>query len=159
MKSVTDKLINDVSLVIHLGDLYSDFEALKYAYPNLRTYCVKGNCDYSAEAPAEETFELMGYNIFLAHGHLYSVKTTYLNIIAAAHARNADVCLFGHTHIPDIFYSGKTLFLNPGSISYARNTGKPTYGILNINNDNIEPSVTIKDNDGYKPFKINIKQI
>ena len=37
-----------------------------------------------------------------------------------AQEENADICLYGHLHIPDAWMEGKTLFLNPGSISQPR---------------------------------------
>ena len=32
----------------------------------------------------------------------------------------ADICLYGHLHIPDAWKEGRTLFVNPGSVSQPR---------------------------------------
>lgn len=159
MRSVIDAIGGSLDFTFHLGDHFSDAEALKYAYPDIRLHSVRGNCDYAPDAPNEELIVVDGYKVFLTHGHLYNVKSTYSNIITAAKARNADVCLFGHTHLPDIFYVNKTLFLNPGSISNVRNIDKPTYGILSFTKEKIEPSIVAKISGGFKPVRIKTRLI
>ncbi|MBQ3254094.1 MAG: metallophosphoesterase family protein, partial [Acholeplasmatales bacterium] len=53
--------------------------------------------------------------IYFTHGHMYNVKMTYNTIIYKASSLDASICLFGHTHNPDVFLIDNILFLNPGS--------------------------------------------
>lgn len=93
-------------------------------------HAVRGNCDYSGEE--EKVVEIDGVKILLTHGHLYGVKSGYLNLLMRAKELNAKVVIFGHTHMAEIFEEDGILFLNPGSCStYAT---KKTYALLFIQN-------------------------
>lgn len=106
--------------IIHLGDYWRDAEALQKEFPLLPICRVPGNCDAfdfgAAGAPDERTITLDGHRIFLCHGHRYHVKSSLLSFTYAAMEQNAELALFGHTHIPHLEqYEGITL-LNPGSM-------------------------------------------
>ena len=100
--------------IIHLGDGCTDIpESLDFP-----CYQVCGNCDsFTCNLPNKQIIELEGVRIFMTHGHLYNVKTTMSSIYLAALEANADIALFGHTHMPftDINPQNPALF-NPGSI-------------------------------------------
>lgn len=88
--------------VIFLGDGLRD---IPYAEIDLtKLYSVKGNCDIfdvtAQDAPESRIIELSGKRIFITHGHKYGVKSSLDSLIYAAAEANADVALFGHTHIP-----------------------------------------------------------
>jgi len=108
--------------VIHLGDYYSDAEKIMSQTKDVKWYAVKGNCDLSASAPAKITADIEGVRFFMTHGHEYGVKFTLSPLIDAALAERADVCLFGHTHIPcHVREKGMTV-INPGTISHPGGT-------------------------------------
>jgi len=60
------------------------------------------------------------------------VKWGYDRIAYYGQEKEADILLFGHTHVPFMDYYGKMLLLNPGSISLPRATSIPTFGIINF---------------------------
>lgn len=73
-------------------------------------WAVAGNCDWltspiivggvALEPESEELITVEGVRILLTHGHKYGVKGGLGAVIARAVARQADVLIFGHTHLP-----------------------------------------------------------
>ncbi len=125
--------------VIHLGDLVPDADRLAEEFLGLPVLSVRGNCDFSQPARAEEllrTFE--GVKIFGVHGHRYHVKQTLLHAELAARQREADVLLFGHTHCPYCECYNGLWMLNPGACSGRA----PSYGVVQIENGKINCRVT-----------------
>ena len=53
------------------------------------------------------------------------------------HKRNADIVLFGHTHLPITEYDDELYLLNPGSLQYADGT----YGIIDITDAGISVQI------------------
>lgn len=50
---------------------------------------------------------------------------------------NVDIIIFGHSHQPIITTIGKTLMLNPGSLTHKRKGGLNSYIILNIDKEKV----------------------
>ena len=133
----------DADLAIFLGDGVDDFFSNQPRFPEIAFMAVRGNCDigtadkYSLRAAEEITLE--GKRIFFCHGHTYGVKGGQGNLISAAHAREADIALFGHTHTPTEQYlpedeDGGALYLvNPGSIG----RDSHTYALITIRDGGI----------------------
>jgi putative phosphoesterase len=107
-------------LIMHLGDHASDLERfaelLKLRLPTTICTGVTGNDfrDISAQ-PERQLLNLYGHKFFLIHGHQYGVKRSLDSIIYAAQEYEADVLLFGHTHIPHLSKIGELTILNPGA--------------------------------------------
>lgn len=118
-------------IVIFLGDGINDFNDLKAYYPEKMFLGVKGNCDFGVSGENVGTFTAGGLKIFYTHGHIYNVKYSIYNAVLAAREANAQILLYGHTHIPLTDYDDGLYIMNPGSIGnpYDR---KPTYGIIDI---------------------------
>lgn len=85
--------------VLFLGDGLRDLGVLPDD-TTLRAVC--GNCDWTAreDAPPVRVEDIAGYRIYMTHGHQQGVKLSLDTAIANAVAANADVLLYGHTHIP-----------------------------------------------------------
>ena len=108
--------------ILHLGDCWRDAATLEKLYPTIPFYQVAGNCDYTFLLPRTQTITLEGHRITLTHGDQQGVKCSMYGVEALAREENAELLLFGHTHLPYCDYHGSTLLLNPGSI------GAPRYG-------------------------------
>lgn len=139
------ELHREADAFFFVGDGIRDFFSLK-AYFSQSFEAVRGNCDNSA-LPETHTVKLLQYagkRIMLCHGNTFFVNSGLDTLIAAACKNDADIVVFGHTHI--VYYNyfspsrlqeydihrDKCLFvLNPGSISLPRD-GKPSYGIIEI---------------------------
>ena len=110
-------------LVIHLGDLQSDAEEIGYAYPKLPLISVPGNCDGWTMEPAIRLVTIEGRKILLSHGHLWQVKQGYARALLEARKADADILLFGHTHVAYCEQVDGLWVMNPGA-------GRKSYGTI-----------------------------
>lgn len=140
MVELVHEFSKKIDAIIHLGDNTEDVDYIKRNY-KLPVYVVAGNCDYGSTAPHESLLLLGDKKIFITHGHYYNVKYNTTLLVKRAGELNADVCLFGHTHIPYIQIENKVVIMNPGSLSEPRGGSKASYGILKIENDRVFPMV------------------
>lgn len=133
--------------IIHLGDGLSDLFASSQ-YDNIISYAVRGNCDsstydrispYGEEMPIFRTIYIDKYKAFITHGHAFSVKGGYEEICREASKQEADMVLFGHTHLPTLEYIKKgsirgvdrdLVLFNPGSLA---SMFDGSFGNLSIN--------------------------
>lgn len=117
-------------LLIHLGDYVRDTTVLKYEFPEIPLYSVRGNCDIGVDAPDIDIVQMGQVKVFITHGHLYNVKYDHSYTLAyAAQERGASIALFGHTHEPLNEELGSLRLINPGS---AGKGSKPTCAIIEV---------------------------
>jgi len=145
------KMHSDADAILFLGDGISDM--IRCLDNTERLYCVRGNCDgntfsQNIYAPKELLITFGEYNILMMHGYNYGVKGTLTHALKYAAQREADVLLYGHTHIAlekyfpsDTDIDGvklkKPLYaFNPGSL-YSSYGGEASYGLIQIKNKNI----------------------
>lgn len=132
----------DIEMVLHLGDYCRDAVQLSQLYPNLKIEYVYGNCDIGiGKTCAEKTIEIEGKKIFMTHGHKYSVKWDYNRILEKAEREDADLVLYGHTHVSVVDNEKNIPIVNPGSISESRSSKPESYAILEISKDNIKSDI------------------
>lgn len=138
------ELMHDISrnidAVVHLGDNTEDADFIKRNY-KLPVYIIAGNCDYGSSAPHELVVKLGDKNVFMTHGHYYNVKYGTDTLVYRAQELGAQVCLFGHTHMPFTQVVNGITILNPGSLTMPRGGSKPSFGILKIENGHVYPIV------------------
>ncbi len=102
--------------ILHLGDGIAQAEDLKSIYPHIPVYHVPGNCDFGSPLPPTLQVELEGKRLLLCHGHIWQVKGRMDLALAAARQAQADVLLYGHTHIAYAAPEPDGLWVvNPGS--------------------------------------------
>ncbi|MBQ9518921.1 MAG: metallophosphoesterase [Firmicutes bacterium] len=134
-------LIYEIDYVFHLGDNTEDADFLRDNY-KLPVISVAGNCDSDCSVEDEKVIELANKKIFMTHGHKYGVKyDTADRLIYRAQEVGADICLFGHTHVPFLGLIRGMVVMNPGSLSQPRGNAKAAYGIIKIEDDDIYPSI------------------
>lgn len=128
----------DAGFVIHLGDGYDDLERIRHRFPQKGMIGVLGNCDFvhGAGTSLHGTMTVEGKDIFFTHGHVYNVKSGLAKVIQASQQRNAQICLYGHTHIPLAEKRDGLYILNPGSVGLPHNN-KPTCGVIEITDGEI----------------------
>ena len=129
--------------LVHLGDGIEDLEGSAYC-DRMCIHSVRGNCDsifysMSNAVPKEKVIEIMGYRIAFCHGNLYGVKDGDENAVAWAAEQNADLLMFGHTHIAcsytvksgtlvkDTILEKDLAVFNPGSLRYCGSFGVVTF--------------------------------
>lgn len=118
-------------LVLHLGDVLRDAEKLGQYYPKLAMVTVSGNCDGFTTDPLFKCITVNGCRILLSHGHIWHVKNSYASAFYAGRKAEADVLLFGHTHIPYCSKQEEMWVMNPGAAS-------SSYGIIMLENGKID---------------------
>lgn len=132
--NVLSKIIDRESpfdLLIHCGDVSCDLDRYEknHAFPIL---VVRGNTD-SRHYPRIADTKIGYMNVLVVHGDAYDVNETNQLLVRFAIERCADIVLFGHTHIPEIFHENGILFVNPGSpVRPKRNYPEGTYAVLEM---------------------------
>lgn len=123
---VIDRHKKNAGLFIDLGDSEHEIELLEMMNPNLKIKNVCGNNDWSSTAPLSQVITFNGKKVFFTHGHKFHVKYGYGEVIAQARSAGADICLFGHTHVPYFEIVDGLYVMNPGAVC------ENSYGIIDI---------------------------
>ena len=121
------EVLNVIFLGDGLGDLFSCSQ-----FDNIIVHAVRGNCDagdrfspYGEEMPLYRLIHIGSHKIFITHGHAFGVKSGYDELCREAARLDADIVMFGHTHIPTLEYiekgsirgvDKKLVLFNPGSL-------------------------------------------
>ena len=116
LRSLILKYSPDV--LFHLGDRVKDIAPLEQDFTNTRFIFARGNNDLVSPINLSATITLDNKKIFFTHGHTFYVKQTLNYVINAAKTQNADILLFGHTHIQYVQMHENMLVLNPGAFYY-----------------------------------------
>ncbi|WRS27275.1 metallophosphoesterase [Oscillospiraceae bacterium MB08-C2-2] len=123
---------------IFLGDGDGDWaEITASAKTDKRLVQVRGNCDWNPELKGTVYLNWGSVRILCTHGHLYHVKDSTYDLVAAARENNCQIALFGHTHQSLSTYENGIYLLNPGSVSRPREGDWPSYGIVDITDQGI----------------------
>ena len=140
----------DADALVFLGDGLRDLERADVESYGFTVFAVKGNCDGTSflhpesDPPAELCFTFDGFRFFALHGHTKGVKHSTNMAIYAAMEREADILLYGHTHIPEekyfsperLEYSKPLRVFNPGSLGNSED-GWGHFGLIQISDGNI----------------------
>ena len=128
----------DLYAVIHAGDCVSDAEDLQYIFPQIPIYNVRGNNDFYSRSPMNKLVTIDKIKIFITHGHEERVKydLSLSTLKSKAEKYDADLVVFGHTHIPKTEFHGKMTIINPGSVKFSR-----TYAVAEIENDFVKTTI------------------
>ena len=106
-------------VMIHLGDHFDDGEAMALENPHIRIHQVPGNCDkyrMMRYEPEIRCYPVGGVMMYMTHGHLHNVKMDRYKLLLEARKMNAQVVLYGHTHIADCHREEDGLWvMNPGA--------------------------------------------
>lgn len=137
---VLNSLKDEIDCVIHCGDVCDDVELLKKKY-DFKFYNVRGNCDSDVNVPSELFFELCGKKFFVTHGDMYGVNWGYDRICYKGAEVGADICIFGHTHIPIIEKYFDMFILNPGSLASPRGNSNFSYGFIEIIDNKLDVKI------------------
>ena len=128
-KALTDA--GNVDSIIHLGDGVRDLIKVNEKF-KLPVEYVYGNNDFGISPVYEKVIIKNGIRILLTHGHRYNLYYGVEDLYSKALQVEAQVVLYGHTHIQNVERIGDILFLNPGSVSLPRDA-KPGFAVLTIN--------------------------
>lgn len=132
-------------MLIHCGDLEGEEEIIfNMTGPECACIMVPGNNDFFSVLPKERAFNIEGFNIWVTHGHNYYVSMDLSVLKDEAKARGMHIAMFGHTHKPVVEYMDGVYLVNPGSLTYPRQSGRqPSYIIMNVK-EGFEPEFDIR---------------
>ncbi len=118
-----------VELILHAGDVGGPeiLEELSLTAP-VKAVC--GNTDAPWEGGMEAALDLVigGLRVHVSHGH----ELGRPRAAALAAAYDADVIVYGHTHVQKVERVGATLIVNPGSAGPRRFEFMPSVALLTI---------------------------
>lgn len=119
-------------LYICLGDCEGDLDNIPYLYPDKQILSVAGNCDYGSTLPIVDKVTAAGKKIVFTHGHTQLVNFGLGRLKKLAKDNEADLVLFGHTHVRRCDYEDGVYYINPGSLGKPRDGLPPSYAAIDI---------------------------
>lgn len=122
--------IADVDGIIHAGDIISQkfLDELSSLAP---VTAVRGNCD-SLDLPDKTIVQLDFLKVGVTHGYLGQGSTTPEKAFHSFGPGEADIIIFGHSHIPYQEYRQGVWLFNPGSPSERRGQPYFSFGLLTV---------------------------
>lgn len=129
-----------VDLWLHAGD-YSQDTSYLAEISGTKVIAVAGNCDGNSGAKIDEFVDAGDKKIWLTHGHRYRAKERGGELAWWAEKYGVDIVVYGHSHVPDITWEGKTLLFNPGSTTHPRGGFPASCGKLEIVDGEIKPEI------------------
>ena len=126
------EMVGPMDMFIHLGDVENGEFYLDVVI-ECEKHIIGGNNDFFSDLPREEEFYIGKKKVFITHGHSYGVSAGTEELKRAGISRGADIVMFGHTHRPYLEVGEEITLLNPGSVSYPRQSGrKASYMIITM---------------------------
>ena len=121
-----------IDMLIHLGDVERQMADIRQMV-DCPIHMIAGNNDFLSGLVNEEVFHIGRYKVFITHGHGYMVNITEEYLQEAARERGADIVMYGHTHRPSLLIEEDLITLNPGSLTYPRQSGRhPSYIVMEL---------------------------
>lgn len=125
-----DKYKKEADLFVHCGDIEAD----PHAYPELKI--VAGNNDLYYDYPDMLLIQAKSHRILVVHSHHCGFMGNRLRYLSnLAKEKQCDMVFYGHTHIADYQNHEGVICVNPGSLRYSRDGRKPSYAIVDIDED------------------------
>ena len=136
------EIFQGVDYIIHAGDLVelAVMDELEQIAPVL---AVRGNSDgldVAKALPKLNSLKVFDWKIGVIHDQNILDGLDSMNEIAKANG--FDVFVYGHTHIANVLWEGKILFINPGSPTDPTGIlNKPSVALLKITKETITPQI------------------
>ncbi len=129
--------VEKADVVLHAGDFESEDMACDLQAASREFHAVRGNMDFGSLArfPDSQSLVLGGVRVALVHGHQWGRPRP--GRVAQEFVGDADLVIYGHTHLPAVRDLGSLTVLNPGSPTCPRGHILPTYGLVIIDTGDI----------------------
>lgn len=120
--------------------------------------------NYLMQIPRELLIKTAGMNVFVTHGAAYGVYYGLDDLEKQAEILNADLVLYGHTHIADRTDIEQTSFINPGSCTLPRRGLPPSCAVIKLPGDQekisctfYERKVSLTEGISFIPFSPSMR--
>ena len=124
----------NIDMWLHAGD-YGDDARYMQTRINVPVYAVRGNNDrVQPLEPKEQLIPLEDTYIYMTHGHEVSYCKRAQELIHIGNAMGARLIVSGHSHHHGEVRVRDAVFVNPGSISLARDRSGGTFAIVTYDN-------------------------
>ena len=123
LRPVVEKIVETCDVIVHAGDFDTQMLYMKLSGKQ-PLYAVRGNNDrgWSGGLPGIKRFEIGGVKMVMAH------QRTDIPVALG----DAQVVIFGHSHMYQQQEIAGRLWLNPGSCGYKRNTLPLSMAVMTI---------------------------
>lgn len=150
---VKSRYQGQVDAIFHNGD--SELSATDSLWEGI--WVVRGNCDDDSGYPETQLVQLGDCRVAQTHGHLKHINFTWQYLDLWAQEQAAQLCLFGHLHIPSAVVREGTLFFNPGSISQPRgDIQTPLYAKIDISEDKFYIQYLTREHEVFQSLSLTI---
>lgn len=138
-------IIEGIPLVLHDEKIKTSQEQLD-SNKWIKSHLSNVSKEFIASLPKESMIELFGKKIYIVHYPMDS-NMNFKKHVKIANLKeneemfidvNADIFLYGHTHISVYNKSSDKYYINPGGLGCPGETNEAPYGILSITNKEIE---------------------
>ena len=147
---IKQRYIGTVTALFHNGD--SELDSSDSLWEGIQV--VKGNCDYGGGFPERLITQVGAIRVAQTHGHLFGINYSCQRLDYWAQEEEADICLYGHLHIPDACMRGKTLFVNPGSVLQPRGlVAECLYALISVYPDRFVVEYYTRDHVPYPDLR------
>jgi uncharacterized protein len=136
------EIFDKVDYIIHAGDLVelAVVDELEQIAPVLAVHGNMDGMNVSGAIPRLNSLKVFDWKIGVMHDPDIAFGFSRMRELVKEHGFT--VFIYGHTHVADIKWEGKTLFVNPGSPTVPASVmGKLSVGILKISKDYITPEI------------------
>lgn len=123
---VVKQHVGSVDAIFHCGD--SELDLHHSSLEGVQV--VLGNCDMDSSMPIEVNTTVNSAQIYMTHGHLFQVKSSLMSLNYRAQELQAQIVLFGHSHVLGAEMINEVLFVNPGSLKVPRGRKEKSYAII-----------------------------
>lgn len=96
---------------------------------------------YGLHVPSRQILKASGFQVFLAHGHRYSVDVSLDILVDTAHAMDCDIAVYGHTHVQAVDTFSHIVAINPGSPARPRGHSPAGFALLTLDSTSIVPDI------------------
>ncbi|MDR0374068.1 MAG: metallophosphatase family protein [Nitrososphaerota archaeon] len=135
-------LFEKVDYIIHAGDLVelAVVEELEQIAPVLAVHGNMDGVDVVAALARLNSLRLFDWKIGVMHDPDILFGLDKMRELAQQNGFN--VFVYGHTHVANITWEGKTLYINPGSPTAPSSVlSRPSVGLLKITSEVISPQI------------------
>jgi uncharacterized protein len=135
------EIFENVDYIIHAGDLVelSVVDELEQIAPVLAVHGNMDGLEVTSAFPSFNSLKVFDWKIGITHDPNILLGPNKMN---ESSQNGFDVFVYGHTHVAEIRWEGRILYINPGSATDPTSVlAKPSVALLKISKGTIAPQI------------------